>query len=454
MLTASLTEPIISIDVQLGIDNAHSWTISFITANDSYEIGSEVRIYRDGVLLIIGAVTSYSYDVKTKVMTISGSDQTSFADQYDRQEAELATDSLTTVRAAVEAVQAGSVLDCPTITCFGFGAYNGDTQSFVDRVSNSFGLNWYVNPIGAGYTLSSGDIVTPASPQLYQGFDYTSGNDYDERISRIYVQKAITTDQKNKLTIKNPPTSSTQMVRLKNPNAIETQSGAQFPMDYWIDPWHKCFCTIDVPAGNTVYNQAASIGAVKQLKVVSCSDSTHTPAWHLELWDANPGVGTTNANKLATLSVGQTWTASGNQTATYARIAATVMQNGVGITDYPHYDGVEMEAYAWAEIPGSAVEAWSDTFESGDVGRPDYNIINEEMFPNHDSFVSQGLGRQIARRDSIVNRKSITIPGNPLIGIKSGYKMVIDGSDVVLPATSIHYVNALGAEQAQIAGEW
>ena len=76
------------------------------------------------------------------------------------------------------------------------------------------------------------------------------------------------------------------------------------------------------------------------------------------------------------------------------------------------------------------------------------------MFPNHDSFVSQGLGRQIARRDSIVNRKSITIPGNPLIGIKSGCKMVVDGSDVVLPATSIHYVNALGAEQAQIAGEW
>ena len=455
MLSISLSEPVISIDVSLSIDEAHSWSCSFFSTADTYAIGSDVTIYRDGEPLLIGVVTGYSYDAATQIMTVSGIDKTSFADQNDHRETTLAADTPTTVTAAIESVKQGTVTACPTIHCFGYGTYNGSTQAFVDRVANAFGLNWYVNPVGSGYVLSSGDIATPVTCGRLSGWSYHSENNYDDRISHIFIQKAITSSSPTKISVKNTGTSSSQTVRLQNPNAIQASAGsAQFPMDYWIDPWNKCFVTIDVPVAFTNYNQATDIGSVKQVTVLGCSDSLASPAWHLELWAGDPGAGTENATLLEKLSVGQTWTSSGSDTATHARVARNITPNDVGATKYPAYDGVEITAYTWSEIPGASVEAWSDSFSSGDTGRPDYNIICDEMYPNHSSFVSQGLGTQIAGRDSVTARRAFTAPGTPAIGIKGGYELTIDGVAKRLPATSIHYTNGIGIEQVELGGEW
>ncbi|MBQ7567299.1 hypothetical protein IJT17_00660, partial [bacterium] len=172
MLSVSLTEPIVSISVNLTLDDAHSFSVSFVTAVDTFEIGSEVTIYRDSATLLIGAVTSYSYDAATKIMNISGIDKTSFADQNDRRETALATDRLESVSSAINSVKPGTVLGCPAISCFGYGTYNGSTQDFVERVANAFGLNWWVNPVGTGYYLTSGDIATPATGTPLYGWGY------------------------------------------------------------------------------------------------------------------------------------------------------------------------------------------------------------------------------------------------------------------------------------------
>lgn len=70
MLTCSIDAPITAINVNLQINGAHGFSVSFKTDSSSYPMQADVSIYRDGVAILVGTVTSYSYDAAASVMTI------------------------------------------------------------------------------------------------------------------------------------------------------------------------------------------------------------------------------------------------------------------------------------------------------------------------------------------------------------------------------------------------
>ena len=462
VLTANLNEAITAISVNLRINQPHSFQISFVSSSASYTLGSGVVIYRDGVAILNGIVTNYSYDAASKIMTVSGQDANSYNCQHDQSDTArtCSSDTLTTLQDALASVRSNAVASIDTnFQCYGYGAYTGPTHSMIERVCNAFGLNYYSNPTGDGYALTSGALQEPSSYTSVAGYNYRQGSDAESIISKIYIQKAITASQRRKIEVKNAAVSSTQTVRLVNPNHTAAASGdPQFPIDLFIDPWNKSFVTIDVPATGALYEVATDIGEAKQIAYVNCNDSLANPAWELEIWDADPGTSGTpngNATLLGTISKGGIWTASGNETAAYVRVMRSIVNSGVSVRTYPSYDGVTVTAYVWDEAPNATSEAWSGSYESGDSGgRPDYNIISDDMYPNKALFDSQNLGRQIAKRDSLVMQRSFSVPGFLAASALSNYALPYDDNVYPLPITSINYQAAAGQESTALQGEW
>ena len=465
MLTTDLNKPIIFINVELGINQQHSFQISFFSNDSSFDLGQDVIINRDGTPILRGVVTGYTYDAVGKIMTITGQDKNSYYYQHDQSEQprNCANDHLTTIEDALNTLDAREnvnvISGCPVISCFGYGDYNGATHDMIDRVCNSFGLNYFSDPTGFGYTLISGVLQEPNSYTAVAGYNLNQNSDLDSIISKIYIQKAVTSSQRRKIDVKNGSLNSTQTVRLVNPNhVLAAQGDPQFPIDYFICPWIKAFVTIDVPVSSNLYKVAVDIGEARQIAYINCNDSLANPAWKLEIWDNNPDVSQngTAAARIGYISKGGVWQANSNEVARYVRVARDETVNGATATVFPTYDGVVVSAYVWEQIPGANVEAWSSSYNSGDVdGRPDYNVISEEMYPNKTLFDSQNLGPQIAKRDSLVMQRGFTLPG-----IRSGIDLLdsvalpYDGVNYPIPVTSVSYQAAPGQEYTNLRGEW
>ena len=470
MLTCSLSEKIISIDVNLQINNAHTFSIAFFSATSSYTLKSEISIYRDGTEILDGIVTNYSYNALSQVMTISGQDKTSYDCSHDALPNALISQddkTLTTVSDAInlikrtlqnehEETETDIIESCPIIQCYGFGHYNSNTQSFISRICNSFGLNYYANPISLGYKLTPGDITEPTSYTIIPGYTISDSSDINTCISNIFVQKAITSNNRTTLNIKNGSISNTQQVRLINPNSVESGNNAQFPKDYWLEPWQKVFCTIDVPISTISYKEAVSIQPAQKIVYANCTDTLANPAWKLEIWDDNPGVGDIpSATRLGYLSKGQTWTANNSeQYANYLRVSREEQINNESATTYPPYDGVSIKCYTWSTLENSQIQPWQGTYASGDNGRNDLNVITEPMYPNKSLFDSQNLGPQIAKKDSLNLTRTVSIPNTPDIPILSNITIPYNNMSYPLPVCSVRYSNSIGNEQTQITGEW
>lgn len=472
MLTCSLNEKVLSIDVNLQINSAHSFSIAFLSSASSYALKSELSISRDGVKILDGIVTNYSYNALSQVMTISGQDKNSYDCVHDASpNAIISQDSntLTTIKTAIDTVKrtldeehsltpSDIINSAPTIQCYGFGSYNGDTQSFIDRICNSFGLNYYSNPTGRGYTLTAGDIEEPVSYTSIPGYSLNQSSDINTCINNVYIQKAITANNRNTLNVKNGNIATTQQVRLINPNAVNATVGnPQFPKDYFLDPWTKSFVTLDVPVATVIYKEAISIQPAQKIVYANCNDTLVNPAWKLEVWDGDPGVGDIPAaNRLGYISRNQTWEANSNdQYASYLRVARDIQVNGQNVTTYPAYDGVTIKCYTWASLDNASQQPWSSSYSSGDTaGRNDLNVISEAMYPNKSLFDSQNLGQQIAKKDSLNITRAITIPETPALNILSNVAIPYNNNSYALPACSIHYTNSAGTDQTQITGEW
>ena len=461
-LTTNLDQPIVDINIELGLNQHHSFQISFVSSSASYNLKTSVIIYRDGMPVLNGIVTNYSYDAAGKIMTISGQDANSFYYQHDQSDnpRTCSNDTLTTVAAALNSLDTRGNNDvaasCPVVSCFGYGSYNGATHDMVDRVCNSFGLNYYSNPTGSGYSLSSGGLREPSNYTAAAGYNYTQNSDLDSIISKIYIQKAVTASQRRRVDIKNGSTSSSQTVRLTNPNHVLAAEGSsQFPIDYFIDPWTKSFVTIDVPVNSNMYNVAVNVGETRQITYVNCNDSLADPAWKLEIWDNNPGEANQTATRLGYLSKGQVWVAQDDETAGCVRVARDETVNGITATVFPTYDGVVITAYVWEQPAGSDVEAWSQSYSSGDTdGRPDYNIISDDMYPNKAVFDAQHLGQQIAKRDSLTMQRKFSLPGIKAVSVLDNIALSNDGESYAMPVTSISYQVSPGQESTELRGEW
>ena len=213
MLTCSLNEKIISIDVNLNLNSAHTFSISFLSGSSSYALKTELNIYRDGVNILNGIVTSYNYNALSRVMTITGQDLNSYTCSHNAQPNALITlpntqqttleNCINSVHIQLDSETQDIINNCPVISCLGYGTYNGDTQSFIDRCCNSFGLNWYSNPTGTGYNLTWGDITEPVNPTVIPGMDISQNSDISTCISTVHIQKAITSGQRQTLHVKN-----------------------------------------------------------------------------------------------------------------------------------------------------------------------------------------------------------------------------------------------------------
>lgn len=466
MLTCSLSASVISINVTRQLNAQHVFSVSFFYGRSSYPVGAEVAIYRGEDVVLDGVVTSCSYDAAAGIMTISGQDKLTYQTQHDAKPTELIKYPVghsLTVKQAINSVARALAEDwsidmaptCPNITCYGYGSYNGSTHSFIERVCSSFGLDYCAGD--TGYSITRGGIDTPSQPTVYPASAISESSDASRIISDIYVQRAITRSQRQELNVKNSSLSSTMTARLVNPHAVEAPQGAaQFPKDYWLDPWQKCFVTIDVPVATVVYSVPVQISAAKKIIYASCTDTLVQPAWRLEVWDGNPGTGALPAaNRLAYLTTGQTWTAQGSETAYYLRIARDIQTDNGAVTTYPTYDGVEIKCYTWPTLDAAEVLPWSGSYSSGDEdGRPDYNVISESMYPPKAQFDGQALGPQIARRDSVSKVRSITLPYMPDVDILSGVASVCNGSSYPLPVTSMTLTEAAGVEQTLLQGEW
>ena len=466
MLTCSINAPITAINVNLQINGAHGFSVSFKTDSSSYPMQADVTIYRDGVAILVGTVTSYSYDAAVGVMTISGQDKTTYQGTHDAKPnaiVELSATQPTTVADAIRSVyrqvnddyDTDIVTQCPHITCYGYGMYNGGTLSFIDRMCNSFGLDYTATP--AGYRITRGGIGVPADPTVYKPASIGRSVDKSRIISDIYIQRAITVSNRQTVNIKNGSLASSTTARLTNPNAVNAVAGQpQFPKDYFLDPWTKAFVTIDVPVATVVYSVPVSISTAQKVTYANCTDTLVQPAWRLEVWDGDPGTGAVPAaNRLAYLTRGQSWTAQGDETAQYLRIARDIQTDNGAVTTYPTYDGVTIKAYLWPTLDAAELLPWSASYSSGDAdGRPDLNVISEPMYPSKASFDLQELGPQIARRDSVGQVQSMTIPGTPAIGLLDGASATHDGTVYRQPATGITYAAAAGSELTTITGEW
>ena len=466
MLTCDIQAPIISITANQQINGQHSFSISFKTDNSSYPMQADVTIYRDGVAILVGTVTSYSYDAAASVMTISGQDKTTYEGSHDGkpnamiiQEARLPTTVADAIRGVYQQIHGDYTADivtaCPNITCYGYGMYNGNSLSFIERMCNSFGLDYTAGP--GGYRITAGGIDIPASPTAYAAAAIGRSVDKSRIISDVYVQRALTVSNRQSLDVKNGNLSSSTTVRLVNPNAVNAPQGAaQFPKDYFLDPWHKCFITIDVPVATVVYSVPVAISAAQKVVYANCTDTLAQPAWRLEVWDGDPGTGAVPAaNRLAYLTRGQSWTAQGDETAQYLRIARDIQTDNGAVTTYPTYDGVTIKAYTWPTLDEAQLLPWSAKYSSGDTdGRADLNVISEPMYPSKLSFDQQNLGPQIARRDSVSQVQTLSLPGTPAAALLDGASVTYDGAIYAQPITAVSYAAAAGQEQTTLTGEW
>ena len=468
MLTCSLNEKIISIDVNLNLNSAHTFSISFLSGSSSYALKTELNIYRDGVNILNGIVTSYNYNALSRVMTITGQDLNSYTCSHNAQPNALITlpntqqttleNCINSVHIQLDSETQDIINNCPVISCYGYGSYNGDTQSFIDRCCNSFGLNWYSNPTGAGYNLAWGDITEPLNPTVIPGMDISQNSDINTCISNIHVQKAITSGQRQTLHVKNGNIATTQQVRLVNPNSVNATTGnPQFPKDYFIDPWAKAFVTIDVPISTVIYKEAISISPAQKVTYANCNDTLVNPSWKLEIYDGDPGVGDIpSANRLGYISRNQTWEANNSeQYASYLRVARDIQTNGQNITTYPTYDGVTIKCYTWPSLESALNTPWSSSYSSGDTqGRDDLNIISEAMYPSKSSFDSQNLGTHIAGKDSLNVTRTASLPYTPALNMLSGIAIPYNNNNYGMPLTNIHYTNSANTEQTTVRGEW
>lgn len=466
MLTCDIQAPVISITANLQINGPHTFAISFKSYTSAYAVGGDVTIYRDGVAVLVGTVTSYSYDAGSGVMSIAGQDKTTYEGSHDGkpnamiiQDARQATTVADAIRGVYRQLHDDYTVDiltaCPNVTCYGYGMYNGNSLSFIERMCNSFGLDYTAGP--SGYRITAGGIDTPVNPTVYAAAAINQTVDKSRIISDIFVQRALTVSNRQSLDIKNGNLSTSTTARLINPNAVNAPQGAaQFPKDYFLDPWHKCFITIDVPVATVVYSVPVAISAAQKVTYANCTDTLVQPAWRLEVWDGDPGTGAVpSANRLAYLTRGQSWTAQADETAKYLRIARDIQTDNGSVTTYPTYDGVTIKAYTWPTLDEANLLPWSGSYSSGDTnGRPDLNVISEPMYPSKASFDLQGLGPQIARRDSVSQVRTISLPGTPAAALLDGASVTYDGTTYAQPITAVSYAAAAGQEQTTLTGEW
>lgn len=460
--TDLINDKIISIDVNLALNAKHSFSITLFKAQAADYRRREIGIYRDNVLILNGVVTSQSYNAAIRQLTITGQDRNSYICERDAtpdSAKTLSAATATTLPAAIQTIKSNAVRSCPAVPCYGYGSYSGSTHAFIERIANSFGLNYISDPVGTGYYLSPADLAEPETFSVRGAFGLAESSDAKSVISKVFVQKAITQAQFQQIEVKNTAVSSTELVRLINPNAVSSgDPSKQFPKDYYLDPWTKSFVTIDVPAVNTVYKTATQIAPAQQVKYISNNDTITDPPWRLEVWQGDPGVGdlpNPGAVKQAYLTAGQTWTAGPNEQATHLRIAHDIQDGGASITDYPHYDGVAITAHVWQTAPSSAITPWHGEYLSGDSsGRPDYNVISEEMYPNKSAFAAAGVGTWIAKRDSLNLQRSFVLPKTPDFDLLDSVAVITGGHAYPIPITSMQLRNAAGVEQTQVKGEW
>lgn len=448
---------VLSVDVSINTSQGHTATVQAIGPRENLPATDTGISIFDGLQLVLACkVQSVSYDAGSAVAQITAIDNTTWESEYAPEiTTDIRVDQTTDVVSMLSSMT-GITVTGPSISCYGGGQQTMSPERAVSSVANAFGLLYEV-PITTtkAYALYNGglnELEGNNSPCLAVG----QSDSYSDHISRIYVQREPAQTTKQLVTITNQGTGGTTNVRLKNPNAqYEEHEGVEYPIkfpeDYWIDPWSKHFCTITVPVSTSIYHTAYDCGEDGYTKIMNYQCNDKSREWRLALYTQDPGTDLSHplVQPLARLAPGNSYTCTGTTKVKCMRVE--MYQNGQ-IT-CPDCGGIQIKAYVW-EGEDYDLPAWVRSFESGDDGRTDYNIISSPYYPSEASFVASGAGARIVKQDSTTYNLDVTKPGIVLDqNLRAGVGTYVNGTKYQTTAYNITYTSAGGVDQTTIRGE-
>lgn len=446
---------ILSIDVDIKTSDTHSARIRGLGPYSAKpEQGTSITVYEDQIALLVAKVDSVSYDVASGAFDIVAIDTTGWNSQYGHEiETTISVQSTTNVVSMLGRMT-GMAVSGPAVSCYGGGTQTLAPDRAVSEVSSAFGLLFeHSTSTTPGYTLSNAGLTCLEgnnSPCL----QVSCNDDYNNHISKIYIQREAPQSTKQLITITNQGSSGTTNVRLQNPNANYEEHGGlehpiKFPSDYFIDPWTKQFITITVPVGTSIYHTAYDCGedGYKKVLYYQCNDKERN--WKLALYESDPGTDLSHplVNPIIRLSPGNSY--SGGKTTKFMRVEQFI-NNQISC---PDCGGIQIKAYVW-EGEDYDLPNWVRSFESGDEGRVDYNTLSSPYYPGESAFVSSGAGTRIARQDSTTYNLDVVKPGIDVTqATKAGVGTYVDGNKYQTTAYDITLSESPGVCQTRVGGE-
>ena len=444
MLSCSLANLLIlNISYSLNIDSSHSFTISLM-GNNAINIGNNVSIYRDGKTVMIGVITGIQKN-SAGITAITGQDISSYYFENTNLQ-DVFCDELQLTDLSKASAKIDPLISCPALPCYGFGSYSGSVSSYIERICNSFGLHYLYNPTEKSVLISEAVVEPSNEITTVPTLSYNSQQSEANSISTIYLQKSVNIPEYEEVDIKNG--SKTWQISSPITNSI-TGDGSAYPNNVYIDPgtWQQ----VILYSNSTFveYSERVELSGFKKVSIESWSDTSADPRWELYLYDGD------NLLKhwYRTGEI-HAWESNGSEVATSA-VICRIDPNTNGI-DYPDSDGILCTVKAWQEIP-SNITPWEQSFDSGDNGHPDTNVIDDPMFPP----VNQLDGVRIAKRDSNPFTNEITAPNIQNIDINLPVKTFANLSNdsggfssIKIPLVSISQSIEGNNETTRITGEY
>lgn len=394
MLTCTV-DKFISIEVHFAIDATHEFNIVALYTGNALNIEDTITIYRSGTAILNGVITSRRISSDGTV-TYTGQDVSSFWAYNTTVQA--TTNEYTLTNLAAVSAQISNLISAPSAqACYGFGEFDGTIISYVERICNSFGLHYRMDPLQRGIDISAA-VIEPASQKtIAPTMSWQIENRWEDAIAKVYLQKSVTVPEGEEVTVQNG--SVTNQLQTELQNSIPVNSSSAYPRNVFIDP--GTFQQVILYANNVFVDFSEPVAINNAVKVIidSWSDTSAQPRWELYLYQDN-----TLLTHFHYTGEGSAWTASANQYCNKAVIAR--VNPDTQTIEYPNFAGLSCICTCYSSMP-SGVQGWQQEFLSGDGGRPDTNTIDDPMFPP----LAQLDGVRIAKRDSDPNSSNIEAPG-------------------------------------------
>lgn len=450
-LTCSLSQPVLSIDLSLNVDDVHTFSITGRGA--SLPNLGEVSIEANGTTVLIGTITNATLN-SDGTFTVSGQDRSSYAaDHADVEDVIKDAFTLTSISSCMDSVCTGTNFShsSPSQSCYGFGSYSGTVKAFIERICNSFGFHYVYNATGNPGVVISADVIEPGQTGVnVPTMDFTNGYSLENSISKVYLQKSVEATEGQDVDVKN----GARQWNYSSPvfNSVSTAQGSQYPQTVFIDPGSMQLVTIYSNSVFVDFDQAVDIDNAVYIVINEWSDTTSNPRWELYLYEND-----TFLYKFNGIGEFHSWTAPSGHVCNKAVIARE--NPTTHVIEYPGYDGLTCNITVYQSNPSASVSGWEQSYQSGDGGREDKNIIDEPMYPPL-SQMSQ-LGVRIAKHDSNPHTNTIILPeiqSIPLALPETTYVNIQQATSefpkVQVPLVQVDLQESAGNQQTTITGEY